>query len=131
MADASIHFEGCRETKNGTIKDEIDAVINKEGSADIPIKTLSGGERTVIDLAVDLAVIDVIEHKTGKGANFFCVDEAFGGLDGAATEQCLEIIKQVDLNKKIILIDHSPELKEMISEVIKVEKNNASSTILS
>lgn len=122
MTDASIYFEGCKETKTGTIRDEVNAIITKEGEQDIPIKTLSGGERTVTDLAVDLAVIDMIEDKVGKGANFFIIDEPFDGLDSEGKEQYLDILKGLNTNKQIILVDHSPELKEMISDVIKIDK---------
>jgi len=122
MVNSSIYFEGCKETKSGSIKDEVNAIITKEGDTDVPIKTLSGGERTVVDLAVDLAVIDIIEDKVGKGANFFIIDEPFDGLDTDGKEQYLEIIKNLNSNKQIILVDHSPELKEMISDVIKIDK---------
>lgn len=129
MATSTIYFEGCRETKSGSIKDEIVAIINMDGINDIPIKSLSGGEETTTDLAVDLAVIDVIETKVGKGANFFFMDEPFDGLDSVCKENCLEILKQLDTNKKIIMVDHSSELKEMVSDVILVVKEGDTSTI--
>lgn len=131
MNTSTIYFENCKETKSGSIKDEITAIINVDGNNDIPINSLSGGEKTAIDLAVDLAVIDVIEQKVTKGANFFFMDEPFDGLDSVCKENCLEILKQIDTNKKIIMVDHSSELKEMVSDVILVVKNGESSTIAS
>ena len=130
MNTATIYFEGCKETKTGSIKDEITAIINVDGLNDVPIKSLSGGERTAIDLAVDLAVIDVIEQKVAKGANFFFMDEPFDGLDSVCKENCLEILKTVDTNKKIIMVDHSSELKEMVSDVIMVVKDGETSSIM-
>lgn len=131
MATSTVYFEGCKETKTGSIKDEIVAILNSDGNNDIPIKSLSGGERTAIDLAVDLAVIDVIETKASKGANFLFMDEPFDGLDSVCKENCLEILKQIDTNKKIIMVDHSSELKEMVSDVIMVVKKGETSTIAS
>ena len=131
MATSVIYFEGCKETKSGTIKDEIVAIINMDGTNDIPIKSLSGGEETATDLAVDLAVIDVIETKVNKGANFIFMDEPFDGLDSVCKENCLEILKALDTNKKIIMVDHSSELKEMVSDVILVVKKGETSTIAS
>lgn len=130
MSSSTIYFEGCKENKSGGLKDEVTAIINMDGNNKIPIKSLSGGERTAIDLAVDLAVIDIIESKTGKGADFFVIDEPFDGLDSVCKEECLEILKQVDTNKKIIMVDHSSELKEMVSDIITVVKNGESSSIL-
>lgn len=131
MASSTVYFEGCKENKDGSIKDEITAIVNMDGNNKVPIKSFSGGERTAIDLAVDLAVIDIIESKTGKGADFFVIDEPFDGLDSICKENCLEIIKQVDTNKKIIMVDHSSELKEMVSDVITVIKSGESSTVAS
>lgn len=131
MATSTIYFEGCKETKSGSIKDEIVAIINMDGTNEIPIKSLSGGEETTTHLAVDLAVIDVIESKVSKGANFIFMDEPFDGLDSVCKENCLEILKTLDTNKKIIMVDHSSELKEMVSDVILVVKKGETSTIAS
>jgi DNA repair exonuclease SbcCD ATPase subunit len=131
MATSTIYFEGCKETKSGTIKDEVVAIINMDGNNEIPIKSLSGGEETTTNLAVDLAVIDVIETKVAKGANFIFMDEPFEGLDTLCKENVLEILKALDTNKKIIMVDHSSELKEMVSDVILVVKKGETSTIAS
>ena len=90
---------------------------------------MCGGESCAIGLAIDLAVIDIIETKAGKGTDFFVMDEPFNGLDAVCREDCLEIIKNIDSNKKIIVIDHCSELKEMVSDVITVVKENDISTI--
>ena len=123
MSDSSIYFEGCKETKSGSIKDEVNAIISKSGENDIPIKTLSGGQRAVIDLAVDLAVIDTIENKVGKGANFFIIDEPFGGLDSNGKEQFLEILTQIDSNKQIIIVTHDPIIKDMIADHLTIKED--------
>lgn len=128
MNNATVYFEGCKETKKGTLKDEVTGIINLDGE-NIPIKSLSGGERTSIDLAVDLAVIDVIETRAGKGASFYIIDEPFDGLDSVCRENSLEILKQLDTNKTIIMVDHSSELKEMVSDVITVVRNGETSRI--
>jgi DNA repair exonuclease SbcCD ATPase subunit len=129
MTGATIYFESSKETKNGTIKEEVNAVVNLDGEGNIPIKTLSGGERTAIDLAVDLAVIDMIEDKAGKGLNIFILDEPFDGLDSVNKTQCLELLKNIDTNKSIVLVDHSSELKEMMSEVVTVIRNGEESSV--
>lgn len=130
MATSTVYFEGCKETKAGSIKDEVVAILNSDGNNEVPIKSLSGGERTAIDLAIDLAVIDVIESKASKGANFLFMDEPFDGLDSICKENCLEILKQLDTNKKIVMIDHSSELKEMVSDIILVSKKGEFSSIV-
>lgn len=130
MSNTTVYFEGCKENKSGSIKDEVNAIINMDGYNDVNIKTLSGGERTAIDLAVDLAVIDMIESKAGKGADFFILDEPFDGLEDINIAQCLEVLRKVDMNKKIIIVDHNPIATEMISDRITVERNGEESVVL-
>jgi len=129
MATASIYFEGFKETKSGSIKDEVTAILTMDGEINIPIKSMSGGERTSIDLAVDLAVIDMIEEQAGKGLDIFILDEPFDGLDSICREECLQILQAHITGKRIIIVDHSNETKEMVHETIRVIRDGQESTI--
>lgn len=131
MSNATIQFEGQKETKEGKVKEEVNAVISMDGEIGIPIKSLSGGERSSIDLAVDLAVIDFIESETGKGIDVFILDEPFTGLDTVSIEMALELLKNLNTTKKLIVVDHNPEVKEMVSNRIVVIRDGESSTIAS
>ena len=122
MSNAVIFFENSKETKSGNIKNEVNAVINLEGDSAVPIKTLSGGERTSADFAIDLAVGEMIEDMTQKGVNFFIIDEGFDGLDSISKIQCLEILKSLNTDKKILMVDHSSEVKEMVYDTIIVKR---------
>ena len=128
VSTSTIFFEGFKETAKGGIKNEITAIITKDGHEGVPVKALCGGEGRGIGLAVDLAVIDVIESKANKGTDFYLMDEPFNGLDAVCREDCLEIIKGIDSNKKIIVIDHCTELKEMVSDIIIATKKNGKTT---
>jgi len=130
MSNAVIYFESAKETKSGKVKNEVNAVINLEGDSGIPIKTLSGGERTSADFAIDLAVGEMIESMTQKGVNFLIIDEGFDGLDSVSKIECLEILKSLNTNKKIMMVDHSQEVKEMVGDIIKVRRVNEESFVL-
>lgn len=129
MSNSSIYFESCKETKSGSIRDEIAAIINMDGENEVNIKTLSGGERTAIDLAVDLALIDMMESKVGKGFDIFILDEPFNGLDHICIEQCLDMLRAIDGNKRIVIVDHSSEVKAAVYDIITVERNGENSNI--
>jgi DNA repair exonuclease SbcCD ATPase subunit len=129
MRCATIRFEGTKETQDGKIKEEVNAIIDMDGEIGIPIKSLSGGERTAVDLAVDLAVIDFIESKTGKGINIFNLDEPFSGLGSVEIEMVLEVLKNSNTNKKIIIVDHNPEVKQMVHDRIIVVRDGLTSRI--
>lgn len=129
MANAVIFFENAKENKKGTVKNEVNAVINLEGDTQVPIKTLSGGERTSADFAIDLAVGEMIESMTNKGVNFLIIDEGFDGLDSVSKIQCLEILKTLNTEKKILMVDHSSEVKEMVCDIIRVRRINEESFV--
>lgn len=129
MSNAVIYFESAKVTKTGKIKNEVNAVLNLEGDSLIPVKTLSGGERTSADLAVDLAVNEMIENMTQKGVNFLIIDEGFDGLDSISKIECLEILKKLSTDKKILIIDHSTEVKEMICDTINIKRINEESFV--
>src|ERR1019366_775840 len=100
-----------------------------DGEVGIPIKSLSGGERSAVDLSVDLAVIDFIEAKSAKGMNIFILDEPFTGLGTVEIEMALEVLKNSNTNKKIIIVDHNPEVKQMVQDKIVVVRNGLTSSI--
>jgi DNA repair exonuclease SbcCD ATPase subunit len=131
MSNATIQFEGQKETKDGKIKEEVNAVISMDGEIGIPIKSLSGGERSSVDLAVDLAVIDFIESESSKGIDVFILDEPFTGLDTVSIEMALEVLKNSNSNKKLIVVDHNPEVKQMVSNRLIVVRDGSTSSITS
>jgi DNA repair exonuclease SbcCD ATPase subunit len=131
MSNATIQFEGQKETKDGKIKEEVNAVISMDGFIGIPIKSLSGGERSSVDLAVDLSVIDFVESKSAKGIDVFILDEPFTGLDTVSVEMALEVLKNSNSNKRLIVVDHNPEVKQMVSNRLVVVREGDTSNVQS
>lgn len=124
MRNASLMFDVYRETAKGAVKEELNMVLNIDGDEGINIKSLSGGERTAVNLAVDIAVIDMLESRIGKGMNIMFLDEPFNGLGSVEIEPIIEMIKNIDISKKVCIIDHNAEINEMISDTILVSREN-------
>ena len=120
MRNNSITFDIGKETATGAIKEEVSAYINMGMDFKRSLATLSGGEKTAIGLAVDLGINEFIETRTGKGVDWYIMDEPFNGLDGIGKEMALEMIKNLNTNKKIIIVDHSSEIKEIAEHTITV-----------
>lgn len=129
MANATIRLEGTRETKEGKIKEEVTAVLDNEGEEGVDLRSLCGGEESSTDLAIDLAVIDFVEHKANKGINLFILDEPFTGMDTVIIEQALEVLKNANISKCLILVDHNETVKEMVDSRIVVVRTGISSQI--
>lgn len=127
MSTVTVSFEGFKETKSGAIREEVSALVSMDTDTNIPIASMSGGERTTIDLAVDLAVFQMIEERVGKGLDLFILDEPFDGVDEICQRQCLELLKANLSDKRIIIVDHSSETKEMVEDRILVVREGENS----
>lgn len=130
MGTATIQFDGLKEIKDGKIKEEINAVISMDGEIGIPIKSLSGGEKSSVDLGVDLAVINFIEERTSKGINIIVLDEPFTGLDTRCCEDAIEMLRNCSVGKKILLVDHNPVVAQSIENKITVIRDGLTSKVV-
>ena len=130
MVSATVQLSGIKETKEGKAKEEVNALLHMDGDENIDIRSLCGGERSAIDLAVDLSVIELIEQKTNKGINIFVLDEPFTGLDTVCIEMALEVLKNSNTNKKLIIVDHNPEVKQMVESKVLVVRDGLLSKVI-
>ncbi len=130
MATATLQLDGLKENKDGKVKEEINAVLSMDGEIGIPVKSLSGGEESAVNLGIDLAVIKFIEERTGKGINVFLLDEGFTGLDTKCCEDAIEMLKNNSTGKKILLIDHNQIVTQLIENKILVIRDGLTSTVV-
>lgn len=127
MANATVRLVGQKETGTGAVKDQVNALLDNDGEIDINIKSLSGGERSALDLSIDLAVCEMIQDRANKGIDIMILDEPFSGLDSIGIEHALEILKT--LNKRILIVEHNNIAKEMVNERITVVRDGETSYI--
>jgi DNA repair exonuclease SbcCD ATPase subunit len=127
MTNATVRLVGQKESANGSIKEQVNAILDNDGELEVPIKSLSGGERSAVDLAIDLAVCEMIQEKANRGIDTLVLDEPFGGFDSIGIEQALEMLKTLD--KRILIVEHNNIAKEMISEKLTVVRDGETSHI--
>lgn len=130
MSTATIQFEGLKETKEGKVKEEVTCLISMDGEIGIPVKSLSGGERSSTDLAIDLSVIKFIEERTGKGINLMVLDEPFTGLDTTNVFEALEMLKECSVDKQLLIVDHNPVASQSIESRVTVVRDGLTSKIV-
>ena len=112
MANATIRLVAQKELGLRTVRlEQVNAILDSDGELEIPIKSLSGGERSAVDLAIDLAVCEMIQEKANKGIDALILDEPFGGFDSIGIEQALEMLKTLD--KRILIVEHNNIAKEI------------------
>lgn len=130
MSTATIQFDGLKETKEGKIKEEVTCVVSMDGEIGISVKSLSGGERSSTDLAIDLSVIKFIEERTGKGINLMILDEPFTGLDSKNILEALEMLKECSLDKRLVIVDHNEVASQAIENKLLVIRDGLTSRIV-
>lgn len=94
------------------------------------IGSLSGGEVRALSLAVDFAVIDILNKSFGMPLNPIIMDEPFEGLDTAGREVVISLLERLSADRQIWVVDHASEAKAMFSKVLRVEKRSGVSKIV-
>ncbi len=118
------------ETQAGTAKKAITPIFYVNGH-ETKFNSLSGGMQTSVDLIVDLAMMTVIQRRTGAMPGFLFLDEAFNGQGVITKEASLEALRAYSAEKLIVVIDHSSETKEFFSSWISVENSGGRSRVTS
>lgn len=130
MENATLRLEDTKETADGKIKEQVNAVIDMDGDENVSVRTLSGGERTSTDLAIDFAFREFIQEKTNKGINLFILDEPFNGLESVNIEAILDILVTSTMDCKILIVDHHSETKAKIDSKITIIRDGLHSNIV-
>lgn len=133
LADSSIEVQFSTQStlKNGEKRDKFSVdVINENGDNDY--KGSSGGEKRRIDIAVNMALQDLVSSRSNKSIDLIVYDEMFDGLDAIGCETVMEILKEKAVQVgTIYVITHNDNLKQLFTNVVTVDKNNGETTLLS
>jgi DNA repair exonuclease SbcCD ATPase subunit len=127
--NASYSLQSYKESKSGDIKAKFGDKLTIQ-SVDRSIGSLSGGELRCLSLAIDFAVIDVVETTFGISINPIILDEPFEGLDSLNRERVIEILETLSVDRQIWIVDHASEAKSMFSTIVRVEKKDGISLIV-
>lgn len=128
VAHVTISFKTESETQKGTIQRKIVPVVHVNG-VEAKLKTgLSGGMYTSVEQVVDLAVMAVVQRRTGALPGFLFLDESFNGQGAATKEAAMEVLREFAQDKLVLIIDHNSEFKEMFSQFIDVSYEDGKSS---
>ena len=94
-------------------------------------KSLSGGEKFQVSMALALGLSDVSErHAGGKKIDTMYIDEGFGTLDENALNSAINILKNIaGDNRQIGIISHVDKLEECIPQKIEVKRSSKGSKL--
>ena len=107
-------------------------LINDKGKVDMVIsggtaetyEMLSGGEKTIVRLAVDIGLSLLAFSRTTLKPEMICLDEIFGSLDAGRTKNVFKVLNRLsDKFSRILLISHDANINNQIRSKIIVEKS--------
>lgn len=94
-------------------------VIVDDGEAK---RVISGGEEDIANLALRLAISQMIAERAGQPLSLLVLDEIFGSLDEERRTSVLELLRSLaDRFPQVILITHIESVREGFDRVIRVE----------
>lgn len=118
----SVAFESQRETRSGGISETLDIKISDEmGTRDYEM--FSGGEAFRANLALRIALSQLLCRRAGSKLQLLVIDEGFGTQDSEGVNNIVDAINEIqDDFEKILIVTHLDELKERFPSRIEVVK---------
>ena len=90
----------------------------------------SGGEKKRIDLAINLALQDLVASRSSKKINVAIFDEVFDSLDENGVDGIVSLLHELSQSKSTILVvSHNEYLKSYFTNVLTVVKQYGFSTL--
>lgn len=125
-----IVLETQREGSDGnSVVETLDLKVRKDGHLQ-NFKSLSGGEKFRISLALRVALSDISSRYGGTSLEFLLLDEVNSPLDRFGVETLfVNVIKSLEEKYKILVITHDESLKEKFDNVINITKINGESEV--
>lgn len=115
--------------KNGETREKFSLNINNTNGGKSYISN-SGGERKRIDVAVNMALQDLVAARSNKKLNIVFYDEVFDALDNVGCECVIELLQEVSKDKSsVFVITHNDNLKSYFNNSITVVKKNKFSSL--
>jgi DNA repair exonuclease SbcCD ATPase subunit len=128
--DIKINFDTQRELKSakGEFKDEIEISWEIEGIDDS--YPPSGGQLKKIEIATDLALMDLVATREGGHIDILMRDEVLDGLDEEGRQRVLQWLHELRSRRgSVFVISHDDGLSEVFERTVMVTKNDGASTL--
>lgn len=116
--------------KTGESREKFDVqILNKVGGG--AYSKNSTGERRRIDLAIALALQDLVMSRSNTKLNVLLYDEAFDGLDAVGCENVIQLLQEVQERvETVFVITHNDHLKPFFEKTITATKENGQTTVI-
>jgi exonuclease SbcC len=112
--------------------DEEFTPIILQNSYETDVMNLSGGEKTSVALAYRLALNKVINDLINniKTKDIIILDEPTDGFSSEQLDKMRDVLYELDM-KQLIMVSHEPKMESYVQNVIRVNKHEHNSQIVS
>jgi exonuclease SbcC len=87
----------------------------------VPKPVISGGEEDVANLALRLAVSQLIAERSGQPFSLLVLDEVFGSLDDVRRANVVELLRRLqDRFAQVVVITHIDAVRDGLDRIIEV-----------
>jgi len=117
----SVSFDTQTALKSGETRERFECSVIVDGDV-VPYEAYSGGEKTRISLAVDMALCDLMSDSHGSSFNIVVFDEQDQWLDTQGREAYLRLLKERAKTQRVFVVSHDSELKARFDSVWTVVK---------
>jgi DNA repair exonuclease SbcCD ATPase subunit len=128
--DITMEFTTQREKKSAKneYRDEIHISWEIEGVEDS--YPPSGGQLKKMEIATDLALMDLVATREGNSVDLLILDEVLDGLDAEGRQRVLLLLNEMRSRRgSIFVISHEAEVAEIFEKAVYVVKENGVSEL--
>lgn len=125
----NVEFSTQSKKADGTLSDKFDISVTYNGDV-MSYNALSSGEKRRVDVAISLALQDMVIQRYGADVNLLAYDELFESLDATGAENVVELLKsRIEKVGTIIVVSHNEDLKPLFDNSLEVIKKDGVSTL--
>lgn len=111
------------------LTDTLDIIV-RDDRGERPIEQYSGGERCRIDLAIRLAMSQLLMQRAGAHIETFVIDEGFASIDPEGIKALIEAMPVMTESFPLVfIITHDPRLKHALSTHLHVYEDGTGSHV--
>lgn len=122
----SVRIESLRANKGGGIRETLDVIV-ADADAERPLEGFSGGERQRVNLALRLALSELLASRAGHRIQSLVLDEAFTALDAEGRQLAIEVIRALEETFELTLfVTHLADMGEAFPVRLEISRDETS-----
>jgi DNA repair exonuclease SbcCD ATPase subunit len=124
----TIALKTQKQLKSGEDRESLDIAVYDNGQ-ERPFEQYSGGEKTLVNLAIRLALSRVISSLHGVTVKSLFLDEILGSLDAVNREEVVKVIGFLSRSFEFVaVISHTQEILSLVDAGIVIRRHTDHST---